>query len=160
MRNVAIAGVGMTPFGEFLNRNLKSLCEEAVQPALADANVKPDYIQRVFVGNAAAGVVTGQETIRAQASLRTQDWRASRCTTPRTPASPAVRRSTWCGWLWYRVNAKRALVVGSEKLSHEDKAVSFGAFGKGGGDLEEPLPAGAGVGQRQPVHGHLRGEVS
>src|SRR5690606_35591204 len=37
--------------------------------------------------------------------------------------------------------SETALVVGTEKLSHEDKAVSFGAFSKAV-DLEEPMPEG------------------
>jgi len=60
----------MTPFGKFLNRSLKSLHEEAVKQAFADANVQPGQIECVFFANAGAGVVTGQEMIRAQPSLR------------------------------------------------------------------------------------------
>ena len=70
MRNVIIGGIGMTPFGKFLDRNLKSLSEEAARLALRDAGATPPDVDRVFFGNAAAGVVTGQEMIRAQSSLR------------------------------------------------------------------------------------------
>src|SRR3546814_7347188 len=41
--------------------------------------------------------------------------------------------------------SETALVVGVEKLSHEDKAVSFGAFA-GAVDIEEPKPEGVGKG--------------
>ena len=70
MRKVVIGGVGMTSFGKFLDRNLKSLSEEAVALALKDARVSVNDVDRIFFGNAAAGVVTGQEMIRAQSSLR------------------------------------------------------------------------------------------
>lgn len=70
MSEAVIAGVGMTQFGKILTRNLKSLSEEAVKEALADANVQPGQIECVFFANAAAGVVTGQEMIQAQSSLR------------------------------------------------------------------------------------------
>ena len=70
MQKVVIGGIGMTPFGKFLDRNLKSLSGEAVRVALADAGVTPADVGQVYFGNAAAGVVTGKEMIRAQASLR------------------------------------------------------------------------------------------
>jgi acetyl-CoA acyltransferase len=70
MRKVVIGGVGMTPFGKFLGRNLKSLSDEAVGLALKDARSTANDVDRIFFGNAAAGVVTGQEMIRAQSSLR------------------------------------------------------------------------------------------
>ncbi|CAM5405050.1 propanoyl-CoA C-acyltransferase OS=Eoetvoesiella caeni OX=645616 GN=DFR37_12326 PE=3 SV=1 [Eoetvoesiella caeni] len=70
MRKVVISGVGMTPFGKFLGRNVKSLCEEAVKSALADAGVTADDVGAVYFGNAAGGTVNGQEMIRAQAALR------------------------------------------------------------------------------------------
>lgn len=37
MRRVVVAGLGMTRFGKFPERNLKSLAREAVQAALEDA---------------------------------------------------------------------------------------------------------------------------
>lgn len=61
MRKVVIGGVGMTSFGKFLERNLKSLAEESVSLALKDARVSVNDVDRIFFGNAAAGVVTGQE---------------------------------------------------------------------------------------------------
>ena len=145
MRNVVIAGVGMTPFGKFIHRNLKSLCEEAVQLALADANVKPEEVQRVFFGNAAAGVVTGQEMIRAQSSLRNTGLAGKPMYNVENACASS---STALNLAWLAVasgQCETALVVGAEKLSHEDKAVSFGAFAKGV-DLEEPLPPELGSG--------------
>ena len=70
MRNVVIGGVGVTPFGKFLERSLKSLSEEAAGHALREAGVTADDVERVFFANSAAGVVTGQEMIRGQSSLR------------------------------------------------------------------------------------------
>ena len=63
MRDVIVSGIGMTHFGKFLDRGLKSLSEEAVAAALKDAGVVPDQVEQVVFGNAAAGVVTGQEMI-------------------------------------------------------------------------------------------------
>ena len=68
--NAIIAGVGMTRFGKHLDRGLKSLGGEAVEAAIADAGIDRAEIDAAYVGNAAAGLVTGQECIRGQVILR------------------------------------------------------------------------------------------
>ncbi|MDM0078580.1 thiolase family protein [Variovorax sp. J2P1-59] len=145
MSEAVIAGVGMTPFGKFLTRSLKSLSEEAVNEALADASVQPSQIECVFFANAAAGVVTGQEMIRAQSSLRNTGL----------AGKPMFNIENACASSSSAFNLARAavtsgqyecvLVVGSEKLSHEDKKVSFGAFARAV-DIEEDLGGHIGTG--------------
>jgi len=145
MRKVVIGGVGMTPFGKFLERNLKSLAEEAVSLALKDAHVGVNDVDRVFFGNAAAGVVTGQEMIRAQSSLRNTGLDGKPMFNIENACASG---SSALNLAWLSVasgQAETALVVGVEKLSHEDKAVSFGAFAKAV-DLDEPLPEGVTTG--------------
>ena len=145
MRKVVIGGVGMTPFGKFLERNLKSLAEEAVSLALKDARVSVNDVERVFFGNAAAGVVTGQEMIRAQSSLRNTGLDGKPMFNVENACASG---SSALNLAWLSVasgQAETALVVGVEKLSHEDKAISFGAFAKAV-DLEEPLPEGVTTG--------------
>lgn len=145
MRKVAITGVGMTPFGKFLERNVKSLCEEAVREALNDAGVTADDVDAVYFGNAAGGTVNGQEMIRSQAALRNTGLAGK----PMFNVENACASSSSAFHLaWSAVASgqhETALVVGVEKLSHEDKAVSFGAFA-GAVDIEEPLPATVGSG--------------
>ncbi len=141
MRNVIIGGIGMTPFGKFLDRNLKSLSEEAARLALRDAGATPPDVDRVFFGNAAAGVVTGQEMIRAQSSLRNTGLAGKPMFNIENACASG---SSALNLAWLSVasgQAETALVIGAEKLSHADKAVSFGAFAKAV-DLEEPLPEG------------------
>jgi acetyl-CoA acyltransferase len=145
MRKVVIGGVGMTPFGKFLERNLKSLAEEAVSLALKDARVSVNDVDRVFFGNAAAGVVTGQEMIRAQSSLRNTGLDGKPMFNVENACASG---SSALNLAWLSVasgQAETALVVGVEKLSHEDKAISFGAFAKAV-DLEEPLAEGVTTG--------------
>jgi acetyl-CoA acetyltransferase len=64
-----IVGTGTSQFGMFVDVRLRSLVTTAVRGALADARVTADDIGFVFFGNAAAGLLTGQEMIRAQTSL-------------------------------------------------------------------------------------------
>ena len=70
MKDVYVVGVGHTPFGKFLERNVKSLALEAVTAALEDAQMEKQDIESAFVGNAMQGVVTGQEMVRGQIALR------------------------------------------------------------------------------------------
>jgi len=67
--DVAIVGTGITRFGMFVGTRLRELAAEAADAALADAGVEPDEIGLVVFGNAAAGVLTGQEMIRAHTAL-------------------------------------------------------------------------------------------
>lgn len=141
MQKVVIGGIGMTPFGKFLDRNLKSLSGEAVRVALADAGVTPADVGQVYFGNAAAGVVTGQEMIRAQSSLRDTGLAGIPMFNVEN-ACASGSSALHLAWLAIAAGqVETALVVGVEKLSHEDKAVSFGAFSRAV-DLDEPLPAG------------------
>ncbi len=133
------------PFGKFLERNLKSLAEESVSLALKDARVSVNDVDRIFFGNAAAGVVTGQEMIRAQSSLRNTGLDGKPMFNIENACASG---SSALNLAWLSVasgQSETALVVGVEKLTHEDKAISFGAFAKAV-DLEEPLPEGVTTG--------------
>ena len=70
MERAIVAGVGMARFGKHLDTGLKALGREAVLAALADAGVEKESIEAAYVGNAMAGLVTGQECIRGQVVLR------------------------------------------------------------------------------------------
>jgi acetyl-CoA acyltransferase len=131
MRRVVVAGIGQTAFGKFLDRSVRSLAEEALQQALRDADVDASRIGVVFFANALSGLITGQETIRGQVALR------------HTPlmGTPIVNVDNACAsgssafnLAWMSVASGQvdvALAIGAEKLTHEDKAVTFGAFASG-----------------------------
>jgi acetyl-CoA acetyltransferase len=70
MRDVYVIGVGHTRFGRFLERNIKSLTEEAVGAALNDAKIEKNELNAAYFGNAMQGFVTGQEMVRGQIALR------------------------------------------------------------------------------------------
>ncbi|HET8945131.1 MAG TPA: thiolase family protein, partial [Dehalococcoidia bacterium] len=64
MRDVAIVGAAMTRFGKYPDKGLKELSREAVDDALNAAGMDKKDLQIGVVGNAAAGIITGQECIR------------------------------------------------------------------------------------------------
>jgi acetyl-CoA acetyltransferase len=133
--NAVIAGVGMTAFGKFLETGLKALGVEAVQAALADAGIAPADIEAAWVGNAAAGLVTGQECIRGQVVLRAMGL----------GKLPVVNVENACASASTALNQAAAMVtaglydvvlaLGVEKLYHIDKKKSFAAF-SGAVDVE------------------------
>ena len=70
MREVSVVGAGMVKFGKYLNTSMKVLARDAINNALASAGLEQKQIQAAAVGNAIAGLVTGQECIRGQVMLR------------------------------------------------------------------------------------------
>lgn len=134
--NAVIAGVGMTPFGKHLDKGLKWLAGESTLAAVKDAGLALGDIQAVYVGNCAAGLVTGQESIRGQVALRGIGLgRVPIINIENACGSSATAFNQACMMVsagYYDV----ALVVGFEKLYHPNKAVSYAAFG-GAVDVEE-----------------------
>lgn len=132
---VVIAGVGMTTFSKHLHRGMKSLGAEAISMALADAGLDKDELQAAWMGNAAAGLITGQECIRGQVILRAMG----------IGKIPVINVENACASASTAFNQAAAMVtaglydvvlaVGTEKLYHEDKQRTFGAF-SGAVDVE------------------------
>lgn len=123
-----IAGVGMTDFGKFPERGLKSLASEAIVAALADAGLPPGDVEAAYMGNAAAALITGQAMVAGQVILRSLGIGRipvvnveNACATSAT-AFHQAERMVACGQ--YDV----VLACGFEKLFHKDKARTFSVF--------------------------------
>ena len=136
MRKVIVQGVGQTRFARHPDRNLKSLAGEALQAALRDAGIDVGDVEMVFFANALAGLVTGQETIRGQATLRDTGLAGRPIV---NVDNACASGSTAVHLAWVAVASGQvecAIAIGAEKLSHPDKAVTFAAFASGV-DVEE-----------------------
>jgi len=135
--NAYVAGVGMTRFGKQMDKTLKRLAGEAIQLALADAGLDKSALQAAWMGNAAAGIVTGQEMIRGQVALREMGiGRIPVVNVENACASSSTAFQQACAMVTaglYDV----VLACGSEKLFHEDKLRSLGAF-TSAVDVEDP----------------------
>ncbi|MFN0092769.1 MAG: thiolase family protein [Acidimicrobiales bacterium] len=121
MREVLVAGAAMTPFGKFLERNIRSLVTEATGGALADAGLAPSEVGFVVFGNAAAGVLTGQEMIRAQVALADSGLAGLPMVNVENACASA---SSAFNLAWMAVasgQAEVALAIGAEKMTHTDK---------------------------------------
>jgi len=126
----------MTRFGKQMDRGLKDLGGEAVHAAAADAGIGLDDIQAAFVGNCAAGTVTGQESIRGQVILDPLGiGRIPIVNVENACASGSTAFYLACAMVTAGIH-DTVLALGVEKLSHPDKTVSFAAFA-GAVDIEE-----------------------
>ncbi|HKN92069.1 MAG TPA: thiolase family protein [Acidimicrobiia bacterium] len=129
MRDVYIAGAGMTAFGKFMGSTVRSLAEEATAEALRDAQATPGDIEMAFFSNATAGILTGQEMIRGQVALRNTGVLG----VPIVNVENACASASSAFWLAHMAvasgQADIALAIGSEKLTHPDKMRSFAAIG-------------------------------
>jgi len=127
--NIVVAGTGMTKFGKYLERGVRSLAEEAVNEALKDAGLEPKDVQTAYFANAVSGLITGQEMIRGQAALR----HTGLLGIPIFNVENACASSSSALHLgWQAVAAGMhdvVLCLGAEKLSHEDKRVGMAAIG-------------------------------
>ncbi len=129
MRDVAVIGVGMTHFGKFLEKTNKDLVREAVNEATADARIDKKDIEAAYMGNAAAGLLTGQEMVRGQVAL----------TSMGIDEIPVYNVENACassssafnlGWMAVAAGVHDCvLVTGFEKLYHKDKKISFQTIG-------------------------------
>ncbi len=136
MEEVFVAGAAMTRFGKHLERSPRELVEEAVAAALQDAGMEAREVGAVYVGNAVAGLMSGQESIRGQVVLR----RTGLMGIPIVNVENACASSSTALHLgWQAIAAGMqdcVLVVGYEKLYDPDRQRSYRAF-NASMDLEE-----------------------
>jgi len=127
--NIVVAGTGMTKFGKYLERGVRSLAEEAVNEALKDAGLEPKDVQTAYFANAVSGLITGQEMIRGQAALRYTGLLGIPIFNVENACASAASAFHLA---WMAVASGQydvALAVGAEKLFHEDKTKAFRAIG-------------------------------
>jgi len=122
-----VAGVGMTRFGKYSDRGLRSLAEEAVADALKDAGLEAKDVEAAFFSNAAAGLLTGQEMIRGQVALRHTGVLGIPLFNVENACASA---SSAFHLAWMAVGSGMydvVLAVGAEKMHTEDKTRAFRA---------------------------------
>jgi acetyl-CoA acyltransferase len=130
VRPVYVAGVGMTYFGKQPDRNLKSLTGEAVRAAVEDASADLRHVQAYYFANAVAGLITGQEMVRGQVTLRPLGVEETPVVNVEN-ACASASTALHLGWLAVASGQYDAVVaVGAEKMTHPDKWRSFDAIGR------------------------------
>ena len=163
-QDIFILGVGMTRFGRWLDRSLKSLVAEAVTQALQDAHCQLGEIEAAYFSNTTQSIIEGQHLIRGQIALRSLGLEGipisnveNACASGSTAIYQAINH--------LRAGASEVvLAVGAEKMYHADRARSVAIF-DGGWDVHEseivarrlssiganfPTPLGRGPGVTSP----------
>ena len=119
--DVVIAGAATSQFGMFTETRLRILTASAVDAAVADAGIEPGVVGLVVFGNAAAGLLTGQEMIRAHTSLSTSSL-AGTSTVSVENACASASSAFHLGCLAVASGSYEfVVVVGAEKMTHEDR---------------------------------------
>lgn len=128
MEEIYVVGVGMTPFGRLLDKDIKTLTREATQAALADAGLVKEDLEAAFFGNTSQGHMEGQHMIRGQIALRSMG----------IGKIPVVNIENACASgssaFVLAVNFLRsgaadiALAIGAEKMFSTDKTRMFSVF--------------------------------
>src|SRR5207302_432766 len=99
-----------------------------VNGALKDAGLTPEDLDMAVVGNATAGLITGQEMIRGQVVLREAGIGGIEIINVEN-ACAGGSTALHTGWMAIHAGiADIVLCLGVEKLTHENKAVSMQAF--------------------------------
>lgn len=135
---IFVAGVGMTRFGKFPDVKPRELVRAAVSEALADAGIAPERIEAVCFANVFAGSLQGQESVRGQVWLDGTPlagvpvFNVENACASGSSALSLARTAIAAG------EAENVLVVGVEKLTHEDKRRSLAVMA--GAMDQERLP--------------------
>ncbi len=123
-----VAGVGMTRFGKHMDTGLKALGAQGVEAAIKDAGIVAGDIEAAYVGNAAAGLITGQESIRGEVILRGMGiGRIPVINVENACASASTALNQACAMVTAGIYDV-VLALGVEKLYDPDKKKTFGAF--------------------------------
>ncbi len=64
LRDVYVAGVGMTPFGKFKETSVAAMGQEAVRAALRDSGVARQDIDAAYCGSVMQGLLVGQRILK------------------------------------------------------------------------------------------------
>jgi acetyl-CoA acyltransferase len=134
MRETYIVGVGMTPFGRFLDTGLADQSHRAATEALRDAGLAASQIQAIAFANATQGALEGQHGVRGQAALDGMGFGnapvinvENACASSSTALNLA---SMFVGSEAYDC----VLAIGAEKMATADPARGMAAF-EGSWDL-------------------------
>lgn len=136
MKGVAIAGIGMTPFGKQTGRGVRSMALAAIEEAIVDSGLASDRVERIYFGNAISGIISQQEMIRGQVALRHQALgKVPLFNIENACASGGSAFSLACEAVASGV-VEVALAVGAEQMNHVDRSRPFNAL-RGSTDVEE-----------------------
>lgn len=128
MEEIYVVGVGMTPFGRLLDKDIKTLTREATQAALTDAGLAKEDLQAAFFGNASQGHMDGQHMIRGQVALRSMGIGGIPVVNVENACASGSSAFALAVSFLRSGAADVALAVGAEKMFSTNKERMFSVF--------------------------------
>jgi len=128
MNDVYIIGSGMIRFNKYPDDNVKSMAQKAIKLALADAGLTQKDVQAGFFSNTFWGMYERQHSIRGQVVFRGMGIDKIPVTNVENACAGA---STALHLAYTGIRAGMfdvAIAVGSEKITHPEKAIALGAY--------------------------------
>lgn len=142
MENTFVAGVGMHPFGRFLDKNLKELTQYAVWEAIEDAGINPNNIEIAYFSNTLAGALNDQHSSRGQIFLRHAGFSEIPIINIENACAGGATAFQQANLAVASGQVDVALAIGSEKMFVGDNKKTIAALGSAA-DVE--LSAGQGI---------------
>jgi acetyl-CoA acyltransferase len=128
MDNVYVIGVGMIRFNKYPEATVRGMAKEAIDLVLKDAGLGKEALQAAYVSNTFWGMYTNQHSIRGQVILRDMGIDGIpvvNCENACAGASTAFH----LGYAAIKAGISEVvLALGSEKITHENKAFALGAY--------------------------------
>ncbi|WZH51246.1 MAG: thiolase family protein [Nocardioides alkalitolerans] len=131
MVRTLVTGSATTTFATHTDRSLGDLAGDAAAAAIASAALVAADVDAVVFGNAAEGVLRGQEMIRAQVALKGSGLEGAAMINTENACASGSAALHLGRALLLAGQADTVLVVGAEKLVHPDKQRSFDAIESG-----------------------------
>jgi len=128
MEDIYVVGVGMTPFGPLLDKDIKTLTKEAVSAALADAGLDADALEAAYFANATQGHMEQQHMVRGQIALRSMGIEQIPIVNVENACASGSSALNLAVNVLKADEADIALAVGVEKMFSTDRDLMFGAF--------------------------------
>ncbi len=128
MSHVYIIGLGMIRFNKYPDGNVRQMAAEATDLALEDAGLEKKDLQAAYFSNSFWGMFANQHSIRGQVVMRAMGVDQIPVVNVENACAGA---STALHLAWQSVKAGAcdvALALGSEKITHPNKALSLGAY--------------------------------
>ena len=128
MNDIFVIGTGMIRFNKYPDGTVRGMARDAVELVLKDAGLEKSDIQAAYVSNTFWGMFAGQHSIRGEVML----WDLGMDRIPIVNCENACAGASTALYLGY--TAIKAgmfdvvLALGSEKITHENKAMSLGAY--------------------------------
>jgi len=142
IRDTAIVGIGMTPFGKHIDSSLKALGGQAIDAALADAGLQKSDIDMAFVANSMAAVVTGQVSVIGQSVLRANGFIGIPVFNIDNACASSSSALTLAVQAILSDSAETVLALGVEKLMSSDRTKAYVALN---GAADPDFIAAAGI---------------